>query len=69
MLARQLVYSGKRMYVKFNGFCLRQFKTKYNYIKLWKNSKYIHCLCIKSALNYDEDITQCSSINQKYWYQ
>ena len=43
-LAPELIYSGKRMYVKFNGSCLKQDKITFNNEKI---GEHVHCLCFK----------------------
>ena len=53
-LALELIYSGKKMYVKFNGSCLKQDKITFNHGKI-VNIYIVYTL--KSTLNYDEDIT------------
>ena len=40
-LAPEVKFTGKRMYVKFIGSCLKQDKVTINYKK---NSEYIHCV-------------------------
>ena len=53
-LAPTLKYTGKRMYVKFNGDCLKQGKITFNHGKI-VNIYVVYDL--KSTLNYNEDIT------------
>ena len=53
-LAPELIYSGKKMYVKFNGRCLKQDKTTFNHGKI-VNIYIVYAL--KLTLNYDEYIT------------
>ena len=52
-LAPELIYSGKRVYVKFNGSCLKQDKIRFNHGKIL--NIYIVC-ALKSTLNNDQDI-------------
>ena len=49
-----LKYTGKIMYVKFNGSCLKQDKITFNHGRI-VNIYIVYDL--KSTLNYDEDIT------------
>ena len=53
-LAPELIHSGKKMFAKFNGSCLKQDKIKFNHRKT-VNIYIVYAL--KSTLNYDEDIT------------
>ena len=52
-IAPELIYSGEKMYVKFNGSCLKQDKITFNYGKTVNISI---AYALKSTLNYDEDI-------------
>ena len=53
-LAPTLKYTVKRMYVNFNGSCLKQDKITFNHGKI-VNAYIIYTL--KSTQNYNEDIT------------
>ena len=53
-LAPTLKYTGKRMYVKFNGNCLKQDRITFNHGKI-VNVYIVYDL--KSSLNYTEKIT------------
>ena len=50
----QNIYTGKRMYVKFNRSCLKQDTITLNHVKI-VNIYLVYAL--NSTLNYDEDIT------------
>ena len=52
--APTLKYTGKRIYVKFNGICLKQDKITFNQAKI-VNIYIVYYL--QSTLNYDSDIT------------
>ena len=52
-LAPELIYYGQRMYVKFNGSCLKQDKVTFNHGKIV--NMYIFST-LKSTLIYDENI-------------
>ena len=52
-LAPELIYYGQRMYVKFNGSCLKQDKVTFNHGKIV--NMYIFST-LKSSLIYDENI-------------
>ena len=52
-LAPELIYYGQRMYVKFNGSCLKQDKVTFNHGKIV--NIYI-IFTLKSTLIYDENI-------------
>ena len=52
VLAPKLKYTGKRMYVKFNGSSLKQDKTTFNHEKI-VNIYIVY----ESTLNYNADIT------------
>ena len=53
-LAQELIYSVKKMYVKFNRSCFKQDKITFNHVKI-VNIYIVYAL--KSTLNCDEDIT------------
>ena len=63
-LPPELIYSGKKMYVKFHGSCLKQDKITFNHAKTL-NIYIVYVL--KSTLNYDEDFRKifvwCSENN------
>ena len=52
-IAPELIYYGQRMYVKFNGSCLKQDKVTFNHGKIV--NIYI-IFTLKSTLIYDENI-------------
>ena len=53
-LAPTLKYTGRRMYVKFNGSCLKQDKITFNHGKIVN----IYIVCdLESTIKYDADIT------------
>ena len=53
-LAPTLGYDSKRMYLEFNGGCLKQYKIIYNH---GKNVNIYIVYDLKLTLNYDEDFT------------
>ena len=57
----QNIYTGKRMYVKFNRSCLKQDTIALNHEKI-VNIYIVYAL--NSTLNYDEDITLENCLEQ-----
>ena len=53
-LPPELIYSGKKIYVKFNGSCFKQDKISFSH---GKTLNIYNFYALKSTLNYDQDIT------------
>ena len=60
-LAPEYIYTGKRMYVKFNRSCLKQDTMALSHKKI-VNIYIVYAL--NSTLNYDEDITLENCLEQ-----